>query len=137
MTYRDILRPQLKIDEAVKVKPYRDTMGKLTIGVGRNLDDVGLRADEVEYLLDNDINAAETSAKAVFPSFDSLSDNRKAVIVNMAFNVGRVGLAGFVKFRQAVEAKDFDRASREMLDSQWSRQVGNRAVRLATMMRQG
>jgi lysozyme len=137
VSYRDILKPQLKIDEGVRVKPYVDTVGKQTIGVGRNLTDIGLRADEVEYLLENDVNVAEATAKVLFPSFDQLSDNRKAVLVNMAFNMGQVRLAGFAKLRERVAAEDFDGASREMLNSGWASQVGNRAVRLATMMRQG
>lgn len=137
MGYRDIVRAQLKVDEAVRVKPYRDTVGKLTIGVGRNLDDVGLRSDEVEYLLDNDITAAEATARALFPTFEQLSDNRKAVVVNMSFNLGQTRLAGFVKLRQRVEAEDFEGAAREMLNSGWASQVGNRAVRLANMMRSG
>lgn len=136
MTYRDIVRPQLRLDEGVRLKPYKDTVGKLTIGCGRNLDDVGLRPDEIDYLLENDITAAENTARALF-SFDALSDNRKAVLVNMAFNLGQQRLAGFAKFRAAVAAGDFDAASREMLSSAWASQVGQRAVRLATQMRQG
>jgi lysozyme len=137
LTYRDILKPQLKVDEAVKVKPYRDTVGKLTIGVGRNLDDIGVRPDEIDLMLENDINVAEATAKVLFPSFDSLSDVRKAVVVNMAFNMGATRLAGFVKVRQLVADGNFDAAAREMLNSGWATQVGNRATRLATMMRQG
>lgn len=137
MSYRDILRPQLKMDEGIKPKPYRDTVQKLTIGVGRNLDDVGLRADEIDYLLENDINEAEKTARSLFGNFDSLSENRQAVLTNMAFNLGLHGLAAFVKFRKAVEGGEFDLAAKEMLDSMWSKQVGNRAVRLAVQMRNG
>lgn len=131
------MRPQLRVDEGVRFKPYRDSVGKLTVGVGRNLDDVGLRPHEVSYLLENDIDQAEKDARSLFTNFDELSEARQAVVVNMAFNLGWTRLAGFVRFRQAVEAKDFDRASREMLDSHWAQQVGNRAVRLAKMMREG
>ena|SRR5678816_3388503 len=137
MTYRDIVRVQLKVDEGVRVKPYRDSVGKLTIGVGRNLDDVGISAKELEFLLDNDIDAAEKTAQTLFPSFDELSDARKAVLVNMAFNVGQARLSGFSKLRAAVERKDFEAASREMLDSGWASQVGPRATRLAAQMRNG
>lgn len=56
MSYRDILRPQLRIDEGVREFPYTDTVGKLSIGVGRNLDDVGLRPDEIALMLENDID---------------------------------------------------------------------------------
>lgn len=137
MSYRDIAIAQLKVDEGVRLKPYRDTVGKLTIGCGRNLDDVGLLAQEVDTLLSNDLEIAEAAARVLFQSFDNLSDSRKAVILNMAFNMGQQRLAGFQKFRAAVEAGDYDGASREMLASSWASQVGNRAVRLATQMRQG
>jgi lysozyme len=137
MSYRDILRTQLKVDEGVKVKPYRDTVGKLTIGVGRNLDDVGISMAEVDALLDNDITVAEASAKTLFPTFDSLSDARKAVLVNMAFNLGQSRLSGFVRFREAVAKGQFDAAAKHMLDSGWAAQVGNRATRLAKQMKDG
>lgn len=136
VTYRDILRSQLKVDEGIKPKPYRDTVGKLTIGVGRNLDDVGITPTEIDFLLDNDIDRAENVAKVCFPNFDALSDNRKAVLTNMAFNVGP-SLSGFVKLKAAVALSDFEAAAVEMLNSRWSIQVGRRSERLAKMMRDG
>lgn len=137
MSYHDIVKAQLKVDEGVKPKPYRDTVGKLTIGCGRNLDDVGLRADEIDYLLENDIVVAEADARDLFPGFEGLSDNRKAVLVNMAFNLGRERLAQFRKLRRAVEELDFDQAYVEMVSSLWADQVGPRATRLSKQMKEG
>ena len=137
MSHLDVVRAQLRIDEGVRDKPYHCSAGKLTIGVGRNLDDKGLKADEIALMLDNDILDAERDARALFPSFDTLSVNRRAVLVNMAFNVGRDRLAGFKKFRAAVEAGEFYKAADEMLDSQWAKQVGLRAARLSMQMREG
>lgn len=137
MSYTDIVKAQLRVDEAVRAKPYKDTVGKLTIGVGRNLDDVGLRPDEIDYLLDNDVRVAEGDARTLFTNFPTLSDNRKAVLVNMSFNLGRERLAQFHMFRQAVLAEDFSKAADEMLDSAWAKQVGLRAARLSKMMREG
>lgn len=137
MSYRDIVRAQLRVDEGVKAKPYRDTMGKLTIGCGRNLDDVGLFQDEIDLLLENDITRAEESARSLFPTFDELTDNRRAVLVNLAFNIGQTRLAQFKKLRKAVVANDFETAHVEMLCSLWADQVGQRAVRLAKLMREG
>lgn len=137
MTYRDIARAQLRIDEGVKPKPYRDTVGKLTIGVGHNLDDKGLRPDEIALILENDITEAEEAIKVLFPSFDTLSENRQAVLVNMAFNLGQDRLAKFRKLRKAVESTDFDGAYVEMVSSQWADQVGARATRLAKIMKDG
>lgn len=137
MSYTDIAKAQLRVDEAVRSKLYKDSVGKWSIGVGRNLDDVGLRADEIDYLLDNDVRVAEGDARVLFSNFDTLTDNRKAALVNMAFNLGRERLAQFHMLRQAVLAEDFNKAADEMLDSAWAKQVGLRAARLSKMMREG
>lgn len=137
MNYIDICLKQLPIDEGMPNKPYRDTVGKLTIGVGRNLDDNGLRDDEIALMLRNDIAQAEKDARAVCQTFNALSDARKAVLVNMAFNMGRTRLAGFVNMLQAINEQDFEEAAEQMLDSKWAKQVGNRAIRLAKAMREG
>jgi lysozyme len=137
MNHRDILRAQLVIDEGLRLKPYKDTVGKLTIGIGRNLDDRGITKDEAYVMLENDITQAEFDASVLFPSFARLSDNRKAVVVNLCFNLGRDRAAGFKDFRQAVEAQAWEQAAAELLDSKWAKQVGNRAIRLAKQMKEG
>jgi len=123
--------------EGVRAKPYTDTVGKLSIGVGRNLDDVGLRPDEIDYLLRNDTAVAINDARFLCDDFDALSPNRQRVLVSLAFNLGRSRLAAFRRMFAAIDAGDFDRAAAEMLDSKWARQVGNRARELADMMRKG
>jgi lysozyme len=140
MSHRDILRPQLRIDEGCVEHAYTDSEGYLTIGIGRLIDKRRggrLRPDEIALMLENDIIDAETDARALFPSFERLSDARKAVLCNFCFNLGRQKASQFVKFRAAIEEEDFERASKEMLDSLWSRQVGIRATRLAKMIREG
>jgi len=137
VSFRDILKSQLIVDEGLRLLPYTDTVGKLTVGVGRNLTDRGITREEAMSLLDHDIADAETTARLIFPNFDTLSDNRKAALTNMAFNLGATKLGQFVKMRDAIAKEDFNAASREMLSSSWAVQVGNSAVRLATMMRQG
>lgn len=136
MTYLDILKDQLPEDEGFERKPYRDTVGKLTIGVGRNLDDVGLHDSEIFMMLDNDIADAEILARKYVPTFEALTDARKAVICNMAFNMGPK-LAQFVKMLQAVNGGDWNGAAEEMLASAWAKQVGDRATKLANAMRMG
>lgn len=137
MNYRDIARVQLRVDEGVRSKPYLDTEGKVTIGIGRNLDDVGLRPDEIDYLFNNDLARAELDARAAVRNFDELSEARKAVLLNMSFNLGRGRLEGFRRMLAAVRVGDFEAAAREMMDSKWAKQVGARAYRLAEMMREG
>lgn len=137
MSARDIVRAQLVIDEDLRLKPYTDTVGKVTIGVGRNLTDKGISRWEAFSMLDADISEAERDCAALFQNYDQLADNRKAVLLNMAFNIGRDRLAGFRLMRQAVEAGDWGRAADEMLNSTWAGQVGIRAKRLALQMREG
>ena len=132
--FREIARKQLKIDEGVKPYPYTDTVGKLTIGVGRNLADVGLRPKEIDFLLDNDIGEAVATARHLVSSFDALSEPRKAVLVNMAFNLGYSRLSGFLRMLQAIRDGRFADAAHEMRDSDWAVQVGPRAERLAKIM---
>ena len=137
MSYRDTLRKQLRIDEDERFKPYRCTAGALTIGVGRNLDAKGIRPDESALMLENDINDAERDACALVPNFDALTDARKAVVVNMAFNLGRDRLSKFANTLRAINEGRYDDAATEMLDSAWAKQVGARATRLADQMRKG
>lgn len=137
MNYRDLAKAQLRTDEGLRTKPYRDSVGKLTIGYGRNLDDVGLSHAEAEQLLANDIDKAEADCLRMFANFDALSEGRRAVLVNMMFNLGAPKLAKFKRFRAAVESGDFEKAAAEMLASLWCSQVGERARRLAKQMKAG
>ncbi len=136
MSYLDICKAQLPQDEGRKAMPYNDSEGIPTVGIGRNLQN-GLSGDEIDYLFANDLRKADAGARGLYPSFDALSANRKAVLVNMCFNLGPARLAGFVKMRDAVESGDFNRAAAEMLSSKWATQVGQRAQRLAKMMKDG
>ena len=134
MTYRDIAKAQIKVDEGVRFKVYRDSLGIETVGVGRNIRDKGLSMQEVDFLLDNDLSDAERDARAIFPTFDKLSDIRKAVLLNMSFNMGRERLSKFKKLRAAVQDEDWAEAARQMILSTWATQVGARATRLAKQM---
>ena len=132
-----LLLEQLKRHEGLRLKPYQCTADKRTIGYGRNLEDRGITAEEAEYLLNNDIEWAVDTAQLCFANYERLSDVRKSVLANMAFNLGLDRLKYFYKMRKCVESDDFDGAAREMLDSLWARQVGRRANELAELMREG
>lgn len=131
------LNTMLRRDEGVKAHPYTDSVGILTIGVGRNLEDVGLRQDEIDYLLTNDIRVAMLDCKRLCDDFDALSDNRQRALINMAFNLGRSRLAGFKNMWAAIERGDFAEAASQALDSKWARQVGSRANRIADLLEKG
>lgn len=131
------LAKQLTIDEGKKSKPYKDTVGKLTIGVGRNLDDVGLSDDEIQYLLDNDINRVIGDLDVALPWWSALSEERQQVLANMCFNLGITRLLAFKNTLEAMEEGRYDAAANGMMASLWYRQVGARAMRLVERMRRG
>ena len=137
MTLRETLMKQLKRHEGFSAFPYLDTAGKWTIGYGRNLSDVGISIEEAENLLEYDMGKAIAAAEKLFPGFDSLNDTRRAVIANMAFNLGQARLSKFKKFIAAVQSGDFEEASAQMLDSVWATQVKGRATELAELMKNG
>ena len=128
------LHKRLSLDEGVRAKPYRCTAGKLTIGIGRNLDDRGLSEQEIKYLFLNDVTLSVEECRRLLPTFNSLSDVRQEVLVNMMFNLGYSRLSQFKKFLAAIGREDWSDAAVQMLDSKWATQVGARATRLATAM---
>jgi lysozyme len=131
------LTQELMRDEGVKLKPYRCTAGKLTIGVGRNIEDNGISNEEAALLLANDLKSCEHDLDALLPSWRNLSDTRQRVLLNMMFNMGRSRLSGFAKFLACLKMNDFTGAADQMMDSAWAKQVGQRAVRLRDMMLRG
>lgn len=139
MTWREMVEEQLVRHEGVERFPYTDTKGKWTVGVGRNLTDKGLRRDEINILLAHDIADAEDDARALLGNvcFDGLSDARKAVIVNMAFNLGVTKLRKFVKLLAALKDRRYLDAAHEMRHSVWATDVKGRADELITIMERG
>jgi lysozyme len=123
--------------EGLRLKPYRDTVGKLTIGIGRNLDDVGITREEAMMLLNHDIAKVQREVQNAFPWFSDLNRVRKNVVLNMVFNLGLPRYRQFKKAIAAIRAKRWDEAAKQMLDSRWARQVGRRARELASMMKSG
>ena len=130
------LMADLKQDEGKRAQPYLDTLGHWTVGYGHNLEARPLSDAAMQQILDDDMADAEADCRRL-PWFDGLDDVRQAVIVNMAFNLGLAGLAGFRKMINALIAGRYDEAADEMLDSRYARQVGARAQRLAEQMRTG
>ena len=127
---------ELTRDEGYRRKVYKDSVGIETIGIGRNLVDVGVTKEEAQYLLGNDIKTAVADAEK-FSWYGCLSPARKRVIVNMIFNLGLPRFKRFKKTIKFAERGDYQGFSVEMLDSQWARQVGIRARRLSKMFREG
>jgi lysozyme len=122
--------------EGLRLKPYHCTAGKLTIGVGRNLDDNGITDAEARMMLSNDVVVAEIDALK-FPWFKDLNQPRKDAILNMLFNLGLARFRGFKNFIASMEAEDYKGASEEMLSSKWADQVGSRAIELSFIILNG
>lgn len=122
--------------EGMELKPYVDTVGKMTIGVGRNLADKGLSREEALYLLNNDIADALEDVRHCFSCYDQLSRPRQMVLVSLAYNLGRAKLAKFVRFIGAVHLGKWGEAADELLDSKAAREDAPARYReLARMMR--
>lgn len=136
------LKSSLTLHEGVRRFPYVDTVGKTTIGCGRNLDDVGVNDAEIDLMLENDISRSIKDCVLNLPFFNALDDVRQAVLIEMCFNMGigdsTKGLLSFRNTLRAVSEGRYDDAADGMLASKWARQVkGARAGRLAGMMRTG
>ena len=128
---------QLIDHEGLELKPYHCTADKLTIGVGRNIQDRGITEDEARYLLKNDIKIVEDELLTRQPVVAGLDSVRQRVLVDMGFNLGLPILMKFQNMWSAIEEEDYHEAARQMMDSRWASQVGRRAERLAQAMSSG
>lgn len=132
----DAFKDHLVWAEALRLYPYRCSADKLTIGVGRNLDDKGISKDEAFYLLESDIaDVLEDCGRLDY--FNSLDPARQLVVADMVFNLGLARFLRFVKFNAALAIHDYTLAAHEMKDSRWFTQVGRRAKKLHKIMLEG
>lgn len=124
--------------EGLRLKVYTCTAGKLTIGYGRNLEDTGITEAEASMLFEHDFATAEASARVLLKSlgkdWETFPEQRLYVLTDMIFNMGYSRVSGFKKMLAAIKRDDYQTAAKEMLDSNWARQVGNRATKLAALM---
>lgn len=121
--------------EGLRLHPYTDTVGKLTIGIGRNLTDNGIRMKEAIFLCSNDVEEVFEQLKNSLDYFDSLPDNVQFVLADMCFNLGIGNLLTFHKSLALIKSGDYSAAGDEILKSKWAKQVGNRAIRLSNMLK--
>lgn len=130
-------RTTLISDEGLRLEMYKCSGDKWTIGVGHNLEAKGISRKVAMMILDEDIAGAARDAKTLVDDFNSLSDNRRIVLVSMVFQLGKRGVSNFKNMIQAINIGAFNVASAEMLDSKWSTQTPARAGRLSEMMKRG
>ncbi len=127
----------IKAHEGLRLKPYSDSLGILTIGYGRNLEK-GISQLEADNLFENDLIDAEAAVLDVFGrEIFSIEEKRLAVLLDLAFNLGASRLKKFVKFIEAVKANDWQKAADELVDSLWFKQVGTRGPGNVNLLRQG
>ena len=134
---------QLRRHEGLRLKPYHCSENFLSLGYGRNLETNGISEAEAEFMLTNDLIACEKELKDE-GWYNQLDETRRAVVLNMAFNLGKPKLMQFKKFIGALSDDDYETASKEMItgsdgvsESKWASQVGKRAYELAEQMRTG
>jgi lysozyme len=139
------LREDLETDEGVKYEIYLDHLGYPTFGIGHLVreDDpehgweVGTEVSEsrVAEAFESDIETVLSDCNTLYPDFDELPEEAQQVIANMMFNLGRPRLSAFKGMKAGVDARDWNRAADEMIDSRWYKQVTNRAQRLVDRIR--
>ena len=133
-TEEQIVLGQIRKHEGMVLKPYKDPEGHWTIGIGRLLSR-GISAQEAIILAANDIRAADKELTMNFRWYTDLSGDRKYAWVNLAFNLGVPRLKTFKRAIAAMERCDYDAAAKEILNSKYARQVGQRAIDIADMIR--
>lgn len=117
--------------------PYRDPVGKTTIGYGHNLTDNGLKMKFAQLLLEDDATDHVMELTRRFPIVQSLSDRRQVVLGCLAYNLGVPTLADFHNMWAAIGVGDFATAAKELLDSKAARQLPVRYARLAQELEDG
>ena len=141
----DQLRKELEVDEGVKYEIYNDHLGYPTFGIGHLVidtdpeygEEVGtpVSEDRVAEAFDKDVEIVIDDCEKLYPDFDELPEECKLIIANMMFNMGRPRLSKFKGMKAGVDSRDWNKAADEMIDSNWYRQVPNRAGRLVKRMR--
>ena len=148
---RKRLKEMLAAHEGRKNKPYKCTAGHETIGVGHNIEANPLPAAMAAYLkengeitdpmiddlLEHDIDVATLDCRKVWPGFDTFSENRQAALADFMFNVGIGTARKFVNANSAINSGDWAGAAKELEDSRWFRQVGDRARQIVTIIQEG
>ena len=139
------LREQLEVDEGCEYKIYNDHLGYATFGIGHLVkkfdpeqgQSLGtpVSSERVAEAFESDIQSVLRDCDILYSDFDDLPEEAQQVIANMMFNLGRPRLSKFAGMKRGVDARDWNQAADEMVDSNWYRQVTNRADRLVERIR--
>jgi len=139
------LREEIEYDEGSVNKIYLDHLGLATFGIGHLVTEwdeeygweVGTPVSEDRCIeaFNSDIENVLSDCHRLYPDFDDLPEEVQRIVANMMFNMGRPRLSKFKGMKRGVDAKDWNAAADEMVDSRWYRQVTKRADRLVERMR--
>lgn len=142
----------LREEEGLRLKAYKCTAGKWTIGYGHNIDANGMPADiasvsdakrkgitkaQAEDLLMRDATIALANARRLVPGIDAMTPNRQAALISMAFQLGGKTMATFIGTLRAVNTGQWREAARGMRQSKWAKQTPQRVARLARLIEFG
>jgi lysozyme len=139
------LREEIAVDEGVKYEIYLDHLGLPTFGIGHLVRDddpesgqpvgTAVSEDRVNECFDKDVEIVINDCRQLYEDFDDLPGEAQLIIANMMFNMGRPRLSKFKGMKAGVDARDWNEAADQMVDSRWYNQVTNRAERLVQRMR--
>jgi len=139
------LDSRICLDEGFRAEPYLDTVGVATIGYGTTrifgspvtLSDESISEANAREVMRAELFLSCMDAQSLFTRFDDMNHVRQEVLVNMAYNLGKTRLSGFVKMIEAAETLSYFDMAIQMKDSKWFRQVGQRSMRLYYAMLNG
>ncbi len=123
----DDLKVRLRLEEGIRSFAYRDTVGKITIGIGRNLTDNGISTAEIEVLFQNDIERVIRELDSIFPDAKTFSEMQQIALLDMLFQLGKTRFLRFEKMIACIRIDLWEGAKREALDSKWAREFPIRA----------
>ena len=139
------LREQLEVDEGCVYEIYNDHLGYPTFGIGHLVKEsdpeqgqslgTTVSSERVAEAFESDIQSVLRDCNILYSDFHNLPEEAQQVIANMMFNLGRPRLSKFAGMKRGVDARDWNQAADEMVDSNWYRQVTNRADRLVERVR--
>ena len=129
------VRERLIEHEGLKLEMYKCTSDYWTIGVGRNIETRGISIETAMQMLDEDIEIVHTELQSTLEGFSDMPIPVQEALVDLAFNMGTPTLRSFKRCLQALKEREWAIASDELLDSRYAKQVGQRAITIANMIR--
>lgn len=145
------------VDEGLRYKSYKDTVGKTTVGIGFNMDDsnargiwisadieesfnsvykgeTALSSTSVSNLLDACLKGCRTDLASLFPSYAGLPVYVQMSLVNLMFNLGLHKFKAFNTFNGLINSGKFEEASNDLKLTALAKQAPNRIRRVCALL---